>query len=1145
MRPWAPKARRLQLSFWSGIALVSAALLYLAKARASWPWFSLWLFALLLSLATLQLPPVRRALNLSWFRITVFILTGVCLFNLFLFHVETHRQRSERLAIRGVYFDAGQEHFRVGVGWPGLDVRLEGSLYDFDRWSLDLAPVEGNRFRVDNVRQVDMLRVRDSGWRRHLGARTLPTLGANLDGRHPEVVGRADGADSTRITLDRIGRRGTLRWEGASAPLAVGQRVLDRRLSRRMARGIPLAELPWDSLPDRDLAEDLVLTRTTPGRVLGRVRLSLPRYRIVSRSDPEGWGGPTPLTLAAGDTLWVTSRGKTWAFAVGRVAGLSRVSAPVAVTYVRRPRPTGWALPSPEACGREAYRCAVLSSRPLPPPQAHFDLSGSGLDTARYSILARLETGADGVRLVGARGAIRLGYGEVRPVPALAADEEGTDAGILVQVSRSSRGRQSDVLLTVVGLYLLVLGALFVVSGDRRLWGLRHGVSPHTRAAWGLLNVFLLFLGIRLALGLRVAFTPPFYDRAASTAVGLWIAFATLLVALGRWSSWSPRLWKLIRWLERPLSRLFIPGRNGNGGSRAPSTKFTLRAADSDAPEEAIRRKKARHRTAYGLMLFVPTLAGLLWQRPGAVLGLLAALAVLAAWLAMGLARRRSAHWPLSSYPLRVLTADSEVEKPSLAFALAAGASVVLALAMHAPLLALAPVLGLLFLFGVNHVSGRGSWTDAPEKRAWLLLVVVFGGLLLGVAAFAGHPVVLSVGLAAVFVATGLWLRHVPADDETQTLRLVTLERAFADLRRAVLSGLGWVGVLLVLGALLFLSTQEIPPFARFALVFALFLLAIRAGLACHHVLMQGRGRGYLEGLGLLVIPLGVLLVFMLFDFGLGLVFFVPMFVTVLLSARIDRLPVPVAFGSMGVAAALVVVAWSVLRPSLDDLRAAPDVLTFAAEYQEVGNPLVDGLRAAGLAGPVTRATVRGIAASEPGLLEEALAFAGPSDALFAAAPSLEQVWGGRAYAASDWTGTGFAGTTVLGRGIPTAVSYAENTFSVYVLSEHGALGGLAVLLAYLALLAVVGLWVVRVQGDVQESPLGLAVLAMTVGGVLWLTLPAVYVAASNLALVPLTGQNMPFLGLNSWADVVLVAGLSTGMLFALTSVDSTEGVPS
>jgi hypothetical protein len=60
----------------------------------------------------------------------------------------------------------------------------------------------------------------------------------------------------------------------------------------------------------------------------------------------------------------------------------------------------------------------------------------------------------------------------------------------------------------------------------------------------------------------------------------------------------------------------------------------------------------------------------------------------------------------------------------------------------------------------------------------------------------------------------------------------------------------------------------------------------------------------------------------------------------------------------------------------------------------------------------------------------------------------------------------------------------------------------------------------------------------MTVGGVFWLVLPAVYVAASNLAMVPLTGQNMPFLGLNSWADVVLVSGLATGIVFGLTAMD-------
>ncbi|MGD8361116.1 MAG: hypothetical protein PVJ04_06765, partial [Gemmatimonadota bacterium] len=96
--------------------------------------------------------------------------------------------------------------------------------------------------------------------------------------------------------------------------------------------------------------------------------------------------------------------------------------------------------------------------------------------------------------------------------------------------------------------------------------------------------------------------------------------------------------------------------------------------------------------------------------------------------------------------------------------------------------------------------------------------------------------------------------------------------------------------------------------------------------------------------------------------------------------------------------------------------------------------------------------------------------------------------------------------------------------------------------LAYFSLLVVVGVWTYRVHGTIQDTRPGLAVLAMTVGGVLWLTLPAVYVAASNLGLVPLTGQNMPFLGLNSWADVILVSGLGTGIVFGLAALDEPQG---
>ncbi|NNL66779.1 MAG: hypothetical protein HKP30_11085 [Myxococcales bacterium] len=467
----------------------------------------------------------------------------------------------------------------------------------------------------------------------------------------------------------------------------------------------------------------------------------------------------------------------------------------------------------------------------------------------------------------------------------------------------------------------------------------------------------------------------------------------------------------------------------------------------------------------------IAALVGLVWQRPEAAAGLAVAVAVLAAWLAMGVARRQGAHWPLHRYPLRVVTADAETPRPSLSFALTAGGSILLVLAMHAPLLALAPVVALLGLFAADGLARLGPDGGSATRRAWIVAGTAAAGVLATVGLFVVPAGQVALGMTFIFAGVAVALARTPKGGEEPRIRAV--QRAFDDLRQAVLSGVGWVGVLLVLGVLVFLNTQAIPPFVRFALVFALFLLAIRAGLAGHRVLREDSRWVRLEALGLLTIPAGVLLVFMLFDFGLGLVFFVPMFLTVLLSARIDQLPRTLAVAAIAIVTVVGLVAGSVLRPSMDGLRAAPDLASFDAEFRSIGNGVVDGLRAVGLQGPITRAAIRGMAASDPELLEDALAFAGPSEALLAAAPSLEQVWGGRAYAASGWTGTGFAGTLALGRGIPTAVSFAENTFSVYVLSEHGALGGLAMLLAYLALLGVAGVWILRVHGSVQETPLG------------------------------------------------------------------------
>ena len=548
----------------------------------------------------------------------------------------------------------------------------------------------------------------------------------------------------------------------------------------------------------------------------------------------------------------------------------------------------------------------------------------------------------------------------------------------------------------------------------------------------------------------------------------------------------------------------------------------------------------------------------------------------------------------LNASPLQVLTADADTASPARTFGLAAGVSVVLALAIQAPELALLPVLAFVGLFGVAHLLDQSGWPAGPEGRAWIVYGVGVTGMLLAVIAFFPRPWISVTVAAAAVTAGALVLRRpgaqpgqpawthdaagatadevggydsaVPGGDSAvpgenspvpgsavaviaredggrppSPSRLTVLFAQFLELGRSVFSGLGWVGVVLVLFGLAFLNAQGLPAFVRFALVFVLFLLAIRAGLACRQVLDEGSRSGGLEALGLLVIPVGVLLVFMVFDFGLGLVFFFPMFLTVLLAARVDRLPMRVLGGSALLVALVTFGAWSVLRPSTANLRNAESVAEFSDAYAGAGSAVARLLSIAGASTPVTRATVRSLASREPELLEEALAFAGPSEALVAAAPSLEQVWGGRAHAASGWTGTGFAGTTTLGRGIPIAVSYAENTFSVYILSEHGALGGIAVLLLYLSLLVPVAIWIVRVRHQVQNTPSGLAAVAMAVGGVLWLTLPAAYVAASNIGSVPLTGQNMPFLGLNSWADVVLVSGVSTGILFGLSAVDTED----
>ena len=126
-----------------------------------------------------------------------------------------------------------------------------------------------------------------------------------------------------------------------------------------------------------------------------------------------------------------------------------------------------------------------------------------------------------------------------------------------------------------------------------------------------------------------------------------------------------------------------------------------------------------------------------------------------------------------------------------------------------------------------------------------------------------------------------------------------------------------------------------------------------------------------------------------------------------------------------------------------------------------------------------------------------------------------------RAYAASGGTwGNGLYGTPYVRRAISEDVALTDNAFAVFVLSEHGFAGGAALLSAYLAL-ALLLLASATIAGRaVNEVPRGILL-----GGLaMYVAVPALYMAAANVSLLPLTGQNLPLLGLRSGADVAFAS---------------------
>jgi len=131
---------------------------------------------------------------------------------------------------------------------------------------------------------------------------------------------------------------------------------------------------------------------------------------------------------------------------------------------------------------------------------------------------------------------------------------------------------------------------------------------------------------------------------------------------------------------------------------------------------------------------------------------------------------------------------------------------------------------------------------------------------------------------------------------------------------------------------------------------------------------------------------------------------------------------------------------------------------------------------------------------------------------------AIEQTWRMMNYAArGEWTGKGYGNAPVRGSRTFQNITLSDLVFSVYVLAEHGALGGIALLCLYL-LFFLATLWIA--WHALREAPLRLALAGALAMMIAW---PAIYMAAVNVNQLIFTGQDIPLLGLRSRSDILRV----------------------
>jgi cell division protein FtsW (lipid II flippase) len=1037
--------------------LLCAALAALAVWKPTWQWFPIGLLCLLLLALCVAIAPVRRRF-FPGHPVTPWSLLVVTswLFVIHSYYVELRRQRSERLELLGVQLPSPQARaLTVGVD-DSVDVRLERASDPTIRWRLALALTPDGKLAVREIRGIDALQQQEklssptSRFFNWLGTRRREwphVWGAELSGRSPQ----ARLSPEHRFSFQSVDGKPVIGWNRVRLSLLQRENgdpaieVRNRRLLERLRRGVRISELKWPSFPDSLLASQFAL-----------ILVSQPREKM-GWTDPfgllPGWefritSSESPLPIVErGDSLRVRAGGAEWVLSVDSRRRTAYGTSDLTVGFGRGPSPRlGW-LPANEVC-RPIDRCTLISSRSLPPTIPHFDIAGFGLDTSRFSFLARVSAVGERYVVVTPEREFTAATGEELLVPARSSGRD--QAWYRFRVYKMESGELASLLLTLGGLALMMLGAGALIARSGRVRQLLEQDTVAVNAAWAIASLAVVLLGVRLALGYRVSYAAPYHSRGADTAVGLWVILIVITTALLRWDVWGSRV---LDWFYRVERSVRI---------RTHVTALTV-------PEQS-RWAKVVPRSSGGRKGWLALLTGLalvMYERPGTFAGTVGVVSLtLLAWVLVEyLTARRRTHRAVD-------TAGTVLSSEELEY----------------------------------------------DGARWAALALITFGIPLSV-------LVRDVALVMTVAITAMLLIAAVITRLSSRSRVASPDGSDAPPSR-------WGAVTMVLLLLTALNLAMLVvegPTLLFVGVFFLFLLAVRLG---HHLGASLTRVHVARALTVAGVFLAAMFLVVTIDFGLVLVVGLPLLVTLLLAVGINRVPtrLAVVVGMLAVVGGFL--AWPALSPDAESLATEQTPHETDAAFASLGGPL---RHVPGFTDPVRRSVVRGLAAFHPDLLERVLARAAPSLAREEIVPALEQVWGGRAYAASGLAGHGLAGPTVIGRGVPAAVSDAENAFSVYLVAEHGFLGGLAVLAAYIvmAIVPLPVLWSIYRASPDANRPDDTAV-AVLVGGILLITVPAVYVAASNLAMVPLTGQNMPFLGLNAWSDVTFVGGIITAILAVL-----------